>query len=230
MISASGIRKIAAGRMVLDDVTLHVAAGECLRLVGASVAAPSLLLRIIATLVRPSSGALTIDGIDAIARPGAARRALAYVGADSLAGAKLTVREYLWTIACARGNRNPSDVKAYAERCAAPGTCLDELTVQDRAAVALYAALLGRPKVLLIDRVLANMSAARRGALAESVGDARAGGAAVVVVSDEQDELSALCGRVARVGADGVHSGLATLVEPTTSWGVPDTAEAEWAR
>ena len=48
----------------LSDVTISVASGEFLGIVGASGSGKSTLLHIIGTLTRPSSGSLSIDGID----------------------------------------------------------------------------------------------------------------------------------------------------------------------
>ncbi|WP_223982517.1 ABC transporter ATP-binding protein [Arthrobacter sp. NicSoilB8] len=60
----------------LDDVSLKVAPGEFVSLIGPSGSGKSSLLAVAATLVRPSAGLVVIDGLDAGALPDAGRTAL----------------------------------------------------------------------------------------------------------------------------------------------------------
>ena len=53
----------------LSDVTISVASGELLGIVGASGSGKSTLLHIVGTLTRPSSGSVYIDGIDTARMP-----------------------------------------------------------------------------------------------------------------------------------------------------------------
>lgn len=61
----------------LDGVTAHVAPGEVLGLVGESGSGKSTLARIILGLVRPTSGTVSVDGIDTTTLTGSGRRTLA---------------------------------------------------------------------------------------------------------------------------------------------------------
>jgi NitT/TauT family transport system ATP-binding protein len=67
-IDASSITLRYATRRVLDGVDLSVAPGEIVALLGPSGCGKSSLLRIIAGLIRPSSGTLRVDG-EAVAGP-----------------------------------------------------------------------------------------------------------------------------------------------------------------
>jgi len=58
-----------------DDVSLEVAAGEVLGLVGHNGAGKTTLLNQVIGLVRPTAGSITIDGLDVVAQPALARRA-----------------------------------------------------------------------------------------------------------------------------------------------------------
>ncbi|MHB9154821.1 MAG: ABC transporter ATP-binding protein [Endomicrobiales bacterium] len=68
--SGSGDRK------VLSDVTLSVRPGQLFALMGANGAGKTTLLKILATLILPTSGSLLVSGVDALLRPGEARRHL----------------------------------------------------------------------------------------------------------------------------------------------------------
>jgi ABC-type lipoprotein export system ATPase subunit len=54
----------AGGLTVLDDVSLELARGDSLAIVGPSGSGKSTLLQIIGTLDRPSSGSVALDGQD----------------------------------------------------------------------------------------------------------------------------------------------------------------------
>ncbi|HWM79784.1 MAG TPA: ATP-binding cassette domain-containing protein, partial [Methylomirabilota bacterium] len=56
MIQAQRLRKVYGATRVLDDVSLDLAAGQGLTLLGSNGAGKTTLLRILATLLRPTSG------------------------------------------------------------------------------------------------------------------------------------------------------------------------------
>src|SRR5258708_38622915 len=63
----------------LRDVTFDVQPGEIVGLVGPNGAGKTTLLKIISTLLEPSAGSVTIDGIDVLADPRLARERLGLV-------------------------------------------------------------------------------------------------------------------------------------------------------
>jgi phosphonate transport system ATP-binding protein len=76
VIDASGLVKELGGRRVVDDVSLSVARGECVALVGANGAGKSTLLRMLVRLVEPDEGSIRIHGVDARDASAAALRDL----------------------------------------------------------------------------------------------------------------------------------------------------------
>ncbi len=79
MIDLVDVRKVysIAGAdpvVALDDVTLHVKAGSIHGIVGQSGAGKSTLVRCLTALERPTSGTITVDGIDITALHGTALR------------------------------------------------------------------------------------------------------------------------------------------------------------
>src|SRR4051812_1803276 len=74
MLDAIGITVTFDGRAVLDDLSLHVDGGEVVAVLGASGAGKSTLLRVVAGLLIPDSGTVSLDGVDITDRPVHLRR------------------------------------------------------------------------------------------------------------------------------------------------------------
>ncbi|MGW4164837.1 methionine ABC transporter ATP-binding protein [Streptomyces sp. NPDC004788] len=79
MITTTGLTKVyeSRGRQVtaLDGVDLHVREGEVFGVIGQSGAGKSSLIRCVNLLERPTSGTVTVDGVDLTALAGKGRRA-----------------------------------------------------------------------------------------------------------------------------------------------------------
>jgi ABC-2 type transport system ATP-binding protein len=79
MIRVLDLEKSYDGRRVLGPVALEVARGETVGILGRNGAGKTTLLRILAGDLRPSAGAVWIDGIDAVQRPRDARRRIGFL-------------------------------------------------------------------------------------------------------------------------------------------------------
>ena len=64
MISLKNVTKKKGTRVVLDNISLQIGKGECVALVGPNGAGKTTLLKVVATLIRPDSGKLLIEGLD----------------------------------------------------------------------------------------------------------------------------------------------------------------------
>ena len=80
MIAIEGVTKRYGEATVVDDVSMAVESGSMTVVVGQSGSGKSTLLRMINRLVEPSSGRVTIDGVDVSTVPGPQlRRGIGYV-------------------------------------------------------------------------------------------------------------------------------------------------------
>ncbi|WP_200264076.1 ABC transporter ATP-binding protein [Streptomyces sp. HSG2] len=103
MLDLVGITKVyRGGKRAVDDMTLNLKPGM-LGLLGPNGAGKSSLMRIAATVTRPTSGQLFFHGEDAVARPQALRQALGYLPQDFGVYPNLTSREFLMYLAAAKG-------------------------------------------------------------------------------------------------------------------------------
>ena len=126
LLDAQSISKLYGMRPVLRGVSLQVAQGEFVCLLGANGAGKTTLLRILATLSRPNGGVLRINGIDALKEPNQARAYLGVVSHHSLIYPDLSAVENLQFYGSLYGlpNERMTDVgdRAAARRAVAQAT------------------------------------------------------------------------------------------------------------
>ncbi|MFH8592773.1 ATP-binding cassette domain-containing protein [Streptomyces rimosus] len=166
-----GVSKVyRGGKQAVDGLTLRMGPG-LLGLLGPNGAGKSSLMRIAATLTRPTSGQLLYDGEDAVRRPGPLRAALGYLPQDFGVYSNLTAREFLAYLAAAKG------VPAGRARTRI-GELLELLNLTEAARrplgaysggmlrrVGIAQALLADPKVIIVDEPTAGLDPEERARL-----------------------------------------------------------------
>ena len=85
LLQASQITKRFGHRMVLNGLDLNVQPGEVVTIFGPNGAGKTTLIQILSTLIRPTSGALQIGGIDALTETLRVRPSLGLVIHEPLA-------------------------------------------------------------------------------------------------------------------------------------------------
>ena len=86
-------------RPAVDDLDLTVCGGEFYALLGPNGAGKTTTLRMVAGLLRPDAGTISVFGIDALADPVAAKQIMAWVSDEPMIYDKLTPFEYLEFVA-----------------------------------------------------------------------------------------------------------------------------------
>jgi ABC-2 type transport system ATP-binding protein len=172
---------------VLEGIDLELAPNECVGLTGPRPRDTSALMRVLATLLRPSSGILEIDGFDTSGRLAEARSRLAYVGLPLAPAPRLRLREYMqFCLEARRGSSSsPATVDQALRFVAMPAeTPVDALSPVMQWAVSLGLAVACGPRVALVDHPPGTDDAVRR-ACASAVQELALQGAAVLVAMDD---------------------------------------------
>ncbi len=95
MIEVRGLTKHFGPRVALRGIDLDVRRGEFLAVVGSKGAGKTTLMRVLATLTRPTEGRVVVGGYDLARQPAAARRLMGFVSHQPLLYEELTAEENL---------------------------------------------------------------------------------------------------------------------------------------
>jgi ABC-2 type transport system ATP-binding protein len=88
-------KEFASGLRAVDDITLEVRSGEVFGFLGPNGAGKTTTIKILTTLLRPSSGMAVVAGYDVVENPISVRMSFGYVGQQSGVDPALTPRENL---------------------------------------------------------------------------------------------------------------------------------------
>jgi branched-chain amino acid transport system ATP-binding protein len=199
------VESLNAGHGLLQavrDVSLSVAEGETLALVGANGAGKTTLLRTIAGAHRPTSGRILLDG-EEITRVSAHRRvglgvALVPEGRRLFSG--LTVEENL-LVASAKRRPGPWNVESVVEAfpLLVPLRHKRAATLSggEQQATAIGRALMTNPRVLLLDEVSLGLAPVAVDAVYRSLQALIDSGATVVLVEQDLSRALEVADRVA---------------------------------
>lgn len=95
MIEVRGLTKNFGPQAALRGIDLDVRRGEFLAVVGPKGAGKTTLMRVLATLMRPTKGRVVVGGYDLARQPAAARRLMGFVSHQPLVYEELTAEENL---------------------------------------------------------------------------------------------------------------------------------------
>ena len=144
--------------IALDGVDLQVRSGELFGLLGPNGAGKTTLIKILVTLLYPTSGQALVDGFDVVTQAQAVRERIAMVSGGETSGfGLLTVREQLWmfsqfygvssTVAAQRADELLKVVGLWDERDRKVHT----LSTGMRQRMNLCRGLMSDPKILFLD-------------------------------------------------------------------------------
>ncbi|GAA3516956.1 ABC transporter ATP-binding protein [Aeromicrobium panaciterrae] len=207
----------------LRDVSFSVRQGELVAIVGPSGSGKSTLLHVMGTLEQPSSGTVSINGVEASSLDDRAlsllrAREIGFVFQQFFLAEHATVREnvadgllYAGVTAAERRRRADEALErvGLAERATFKPT---KLSGGQRQRVAIARALVGQPAIVLADEPTGNLDSSTGTSIMELLRELNAGGATIVMITHDADladqlprQIRMLDGQVlsdtARIGA-----------------------------
>jgi ABC-2 type transport system ATP-binding protein len=152
-------------RPAVDRLDLTVRAGEFYALLGPNGAGKTTTLRMVAGLLRPEAGSISVFGIDALANPVAAKRRMAWVSDEPMIYDKLTPREYLefvaslWGIESDSAESSASALLDWLGLTPNANDSCEGFSRGMRQKVALAGALVHDPSLIILDEPLTGLDA-----------------------------------------------------------------------
>jgi ABC-2 type transport system ATP-binding protein len=181
---------------VLRDVSFDVGHGEIFGFIGPNGAGKTTTIRVMATLLEPSTGRVEIDGLDVTIDPDKVRRAIGYMPDHAGVYERITVREFLEFFADAYQVPDPSVVEVVLELTdlkKLDGRLVAEMSKGMKQRLQVARILLHDPKVLILDEPASDLDPRARIELRDLLLELRDLGKTIFLSSHILTELSDVC-------------------------------------
>jgi ABC-type multidrug transport system ATPase subunit len=200
VVTVRGLRKRYGPRWVVDGLDLDVEAGQVLGLIGANGAGKTTTVECIQGLRRPDASTLRVFGLDPVVQ---AERLRPMVGSqlqESALPDRLRVGEAV-TLFAGGGDRDGERLLEQFGLLERRRTAFASLSGGERQRLFLVLALLGRPRLVILDELTQGLDPAARRSVWSAVDQLRRDGTTMLLVTHELDEAEALCDRVVAMRA-----------------------------
>lgn len=189
----------------LKGISFEVEEGEIFGLIGPNAAGKTTTLRIIATLIQPTSGKIKVFGDDVIKESGKVREKISYLPEEAGAYKNLSGKEYLEFIA-----QFYAKDKNEKEKILARGLKLAKLEEKITAKVSTYSkgmtrrlllarALMVKPKLAILDEPTSGLDVIISREIREIIKNFAQQGVTVLLSSHNMLEVEFLCDRIALI-------------------------------
>ena len=199
MLEVQNLSKSFDKKPFLTELTFQVSAGECLVLLGKNGSGKTLLLNILATLVEPTSGSVSIDGIDAFANLKQVRPSIGYIPVAFEGYPDVSIVNYLSFFAAAYKLEK-------RERAGAIEAVLELMDIQhlrevkigalstgERQRLLFAKTFLHEPQLWLLDEPLTPLDPDGQIEMTELFNELQAMGKTVVVATNRLEDVPRLC-------------------------------------
>ena len=221
------VRTFKAGEVLaLDDVTLHVPRSEVFGLLGPNGSGKTTMIRILSTILAPTSGTARVNGFDVVKHPDEVRRSIGLAGQYATVDENLTGFENLRMI----GSLNHLEKRFVVTRS---HELLEQFGLTDaanrtaktysggmRRRLDLAAALVANPPLLFLDEPTTGLDPQSRQDLWAIIENLVEGGTSVLLTTQYLEEADRLCKQLVvldhgRIIAEGTSQQLKTSLGNT---------------
>ena len=154
MIEVSHVSRNFGVFRAVHDVSFSIPTGQIVGLLGPNGAGKTTTMRMITGFLEPTSGTVTIDGIDICENPVEAKKKIGYMPESAPLYGEMIVEDYLVYIAKIYGQNPEEKVPALCAECGLKEVMsknISELSRGNRQRVALAHALMNDPEILILD-------------------------------------------------------------------------------
>jgi sodium transport system ATP-binding protein len=196
----------------VDDIEFECRPGEIFGLLGANGAGKTTTLRILATILKPTSGTATVLGHEVGTDPQAVRRNLGFYSATTALYPRMTARETLEFFARINGypaGRVGERVQALVSRFGLQeyaGALVDRLSQGMKQKVSIARTIAHDPPVLIFDEPTIGLDVLNALEMQKIIAELRAEGKAILFSTHIMSEAQKLCDRIAIIHRGRIHA------------------------
>ncbi len=196
-IEVRGLRRTYGDTVAVDTLDLHVEHGEVVGLMGRNGAGKSTAVGCIAGTRRPDAGEVRVLGLDPLRDRRRLRTVLGVQPQQARVHLYLTALELatLFNSFYPRA-RDPRAALESVGLMEQAGTRFEQLSGGQQQRLSIALALIGMPRVVILDELTTGLDPRARRRLWELVEGLREAGVTVLLVSHHMDEVERLCDRV----------------------------------
>lgn len=199
MLKLNELTRYYGSYLALDRLSLSISDGELHGFVGPNGAGKTTTMRILATLLKPSSGTALIDGVDVVKEPRAIRRLMGYMPDFFGVYDRLKASEYLDFYARCYGfgykerQRMIDSLLELVNLLDKKDSYVDVLSRGMKQRLCLARALIHNPKLLILDEPASGMDPRARAEMKGILRTLKDMGKSVLISSHILPELSEMC-------------------------------------
>ncbi len=163
MIKAQGLTKFYGDKSAIEDLDFEIGSGEIIGILGLNGAGKTTTLRILCSLLLPSSGSVTIGGLDVVEQPHEIRKKVGFLPEEPPLYQEMTVEAYLAFAGGLRGlsnadaRRRAAEVMEMTNIIDVRGQIIANLSFGYRKRVGISQAIIHEPPVLVFDEPITGL-------------------------------------------------------------------------
>jgi sodium transport system ATP-binding protein len=182
-----------------DNVSFQVAAGQIYGLLGANGAGKTTTLRLLATLLQPTSGGATVAGFDILRNPQQVRARVGFLAASTALYGRLTARETMAYFGRLNG-LGAAEIKVRTQRLAEEldmheflDRRCDKFSTGMKQKTSIARTLIHDPPVMIFDEPTLGLDVMAARTIVRFVRDCRTRGKTVIYSTHVMSEVEKLC-------------------------------------
>jgi len=235
LVSAADLKKVfrTRKRMVtaVDGVSFECSAGEIFGLLGPNGAGKTTTLRMLATILTPTSGTARIAGYDVGTQPGKVREQIGFLATETGLYDRFTARETLRFFGRITGlsdeeiRRRSDDIFDTLDMRSLADRRVGTFSTGEKQKLSLARSILHDPPVLILDEPTFGLDVMSARTVVETVRLFREQGRTILLSTHIMRIAEKLCDRIGILFKGRLHA-LGTLQELTDRYGGADLEEA----
>ena len=218
MIVVDNVSKYYGSRRAVADLSFEIRAGECIGFLGLNGAGKSTTLRLLSCLLLPTSGRISVRGLDVVSHPHEIRRFIGYLPDTPPLYTEMTVREYLEFAGRLRG-LSGAELDKRRDRAShlcslreVMRTTISQLSHGYRQRVGIAQAIIHAPSLLILDEPIQGLDPVQIVEMRNMIAELR-GEHTILLSTHILTEIEATCDRIlvlhqGRIAAQGTEAEL----------------------